>query len=209
MNNKAIIQSCEMLNAAEASENNVFCSSMSGLKEIHHYNNNGNDSTSNTHSLSTMKSIMREIKNSLLLNLTCDPRGCIFLRFDEDSPQYMRAMLTGMEGSPYSSGVFLFDIFCPPEYPTQPCQVTHITPGADTLNAPHSPGGFSPNLHADGGKVCLSLLGTWEGPGWQEGVSNIYQVLSSILLMILAAENPYFMVSQRRSNILLYFIVFY
>jgi hypothetical protein len=57
----------------------------------------------------------------------------------------------------------------------------------------HTPGGFSPNLHRDTGKVCLSLLGTWEGLGWEAGKSNIYQVLSTILIMILGAKQPYYM----------------
>ena len=61
------------------------------------------------------------------------------------------------------------------------------------VSANNGPGGFSPNLHRDTGKVCLSLLGTWNGPGWEAGKSNVYQVLSSILWMILGAEHPYYM----------------
>jgi len=34
---------------------------------------------------------------------------------------------------------------------------------------------MNPNLYADG-KVCLSLLGTWSGPGWEKGVSTLSQV---------------------------------
>ena len=43
---------------------------------------------------------------------------------------------------------------------------------------------FNPNLYADG-KVCLSLLGTWEGPKWVPGVSTLSQVLLSIQSAIL------------------------
>ena len=35
------------------------------------------------------------------------------------------------------------------------------------------------SLYAEG-KVCLSLLGTWAGPGWVPGVSTLGQVLMSI-----------------------------
>mmetsp|Transcript_80163 Transcript_80163/g.156763 ORF Transcript_80163/g.156763 Transcript_80163/m.156763 type:complete len:273 (-) Transcript_80163:12-830(-) len=59
--------------------------------------------------------------------------------------------------------------------------------------ANNGPGGFSPNLHQSSGKVCLSLLGTWDGPGWKSGESNLYQVLASILWMILGTEHPYYM----------------
>ncbi len=33
--------------------------------------------------------------------------------------------------------------------------------------------------------MCLSLLGTWEGPGWDPAVSTIYQVLLSIQSLIM------------------------
>ncbi|CAG8625373.1 10153_t:CDS:2, partial [Acaulospora colombiana] len=38
------------------------------------------------------------------------------------------------------------------------------------------------------GKVCLSLLGTWDGPGWISGKSTLLQVLISIQSMILCEE---------------------
>ena len=40
------------------------------------------------------------------------------------------------------------------------------------------------------GKVCLSLLGTWQGPGWEKGVSTLSQVLLSIQAQILV-DKPY------------------
>ncbi len=39
-------------------------------------------------------------------------------------------------------------------------------------------------------QVCLSLLGTWAGPGWQPGVSTLSQVLLSIQAQILV-DKPY------------------
>jgi ubiquitin-conjugating enzyme E2 Z len=46
---------------------------------------------------------------------------------------------------------------------------------------------FNPNLYADG-KVCLSILGTWNGPGWTP-----VQTLGSVLLSVLSLMNsaPY------------------
>ena len=49
---------------------------------------------------------------------------------------------------------------------------------------------FNPNLYANG-KVCLSLLGTWDGPGWVKGESTLLQVLVSIQSLILVAEPLY------------------
>jgi Ubiquitin-conjugating enzyme len=49
---------------------------------------------------------------------------------------------------------------------------------------------FNPNLYQCG-KVCLSLLGTWTGPGWQPRKSTLLQVLVSIQGLILVPD-PYF-----------------
>ena len=46
-------------------------------------------------------------------------------------------------------------------------QVTFLTTGCGTVR-------FNPNLYADG-KVCLSLLGTYDGPRWTPG-GSLYQV---------------------------------
>eukprot|EP00937_MAST-01D_sp_MAST-1D-sp2_P001911 g1911.t1 len=137
--------------------------------------------------------IMRELRRELPRALDLGPRGAMFVRFDEEAMQFMRALVTGVEGTPYACGAFVFDIFCPADYPQTNCLVKHITPGANTVKGRHTPGGFSPNLHADSGKVCLSLLGTWQGVGWKPGKSNIYQVLSSIQWMIFGATEPYYM----------------
>jgi ubiquitin-protein ligase len=139
------------------------------------------------------KRVMRELRRELPKSLDLGSRGSMFLRFDDEQLQYMRVLITGVEGTPYANGVFLFDVFCPADYPNVHPLVTHVTPGATAIKGKHTPGGFSPNLHADSGKVCLSLLGTWAGLGWKPGKSNIYQVLSSIQWMILAAEEPYYM----------------
>jgi hypothetical protein len=41
------------------------------------------------------------------------------------------------------------------------------------------------------GKVCLSLLGTWSGPGWKAFESTLLQVLVSIQSFIFVSE-PYY-----------------
>mmetsp|Transcript_10330 Transcript_10330/g.30927 ORF Transcript_10330/g.30927 Transcript_10330/m.30927 type:complete len:103 (-) Transcript_10330:836-1144(-) len=47
---------------------------------------------------------------------------------------------------------------CPDDYPQSPPRVRNMTTGAGRVR-------FNPNLYANG-KVCLSILGTWKGPGW-------------------------------------------
>ena len=58
------------------------------------------------------------------------------------------------------------------------------------LTTGHGAVRFNPNLYQDG-KVCLSLLGTWQGPGWNPTESTLEQVLVSIQSMILV-KDPYF-----------------
>ena len=85
----------------------------------------------------------------------------MWVRYDSDRPQYMRAVITGPSGSPYEAGVFVFDFFFPLDYPQVPPKVTFLTTGGGSVR-------FNPNLYADG-KVCLSLLGTYDGPRWMPG----------------------------------------
>ena len=73
--------------------------------------------------------------------------------------------------------MFAFDIYIPNDYPQSNPKVQLLTTGGGRVR-------FGPNLYADG-KVCLSLLGTWEGPKWNSKHSSLYQVLISIQGLIL------------------------
>jgi ubiquitin-protein ligase len=106
----------------------------------------------------------------------------IVLRVDEDRYDFLQAMITGPDGSPYSCGCFIFDIYLPPTYPNTPPKFKLLTTGGGRVR-------FNPNLYACG-KVCLSLLGTWTGPSWTQA-STLLQVLVSIQSLILV-EDPYF-----------------
>jgi ubiquitin-protein ligase len=139
-----------------------------------------------------MKAVMKEVRKDLPKSLELSSSASMFVRVDEDRPQFLRALLTGVSGSAYDSGLFCFDIYCPDSYPNTNCLVTHTSKHATMVKGNNGPGGFSPNLHQSSGKVCLSLLGTWDGPGWQSGVSNVYQVLASIQFLILGVSHPYY-----------------
>ena len=66
------------------------------------------------------------------------------------------------------SGLFVFDVVLPADYPSSPPHVRIVTTGGGRVR-------FNPNLY-NCGKVCLSLLGTWSGPGWQPDKSTLLQV---------------------------------
>ena len=128
----------------------------------------------------------------------------VFVRAVENRMDLLRCLVIGPEDSPYENGCFFFDIHLS-GYPNSPPKVKFLTTGGGKYR-------FNPNLYCDG-KVCLSLLGTWSGPGWQSGESScksfnrfstlvlvgftlkfsskVLQVLVSIQSLILV-EQPYF-----------------
>ena len=126
--------------------------------------------------------ISKEIAG-LVSSLPLHSASSIFVRADESRLDVMKALLTGPPGTPYENGVFVFDILLPPNYPTERPEVLIATTGGGTVR-------FNPNLYKEG-KVCLSLLGTWEGPGWDPKISTLLQVLISIQSLIMV-PNPFF-----------------
>lgn len=112
-----------------------------------------------------------------------DLPGSIYVRVAENRIDLLRAVMVGPQGTPYHDGLFFFDAQFPATYPSTP-PVVHYHSGGLRLN---------PNLYACG-KVCLSLLGTWEGHGcekWNSAHSTMLQVLVSIQALVLN-EQPYF-----------------
>lgn len=92
-------------------------------------------------------------------------------------------MIIGPPGTPYEFGFFEFDVKFGPEYPSKPPKVLARTTNAGRCR-------FNPNIYASG-KVCLSILGTWQGENGEQWSSA--QGLESVLLSIqsLMSNNPY------------------
>jgi ubiquitin-conjugating enzyme E2 Z len=100
---------------------------------------------------------------------------------NEDDITTVDALIHGPTNTPYSFGFFYFIVKFPESYPISPPKVSLLTTGNRTVR-------FNPNLYREG-KVCLSILGTWEGPAWTT-VNTISTVLLSI--QSLMNENPYY-----------------
>lgn len=86
------------------------------------------------------------------------------------------ALVIGPEETPYDGGFYFFELEFPNDYPLQPPRVTFRT-GDGRVR-------FNPNLYVEG-KVCLSILGTWAGPGWTTAC-NWQSVLLSIQSLLSA-----------------------
>lgn len=87
-------------------------------------------------------------------------------------------MIIGPSGTPYEGGFYFFNIRLGEKYPFKPPKVEFMTgDGKSRLN---------PNLYTTG-KVCLSILGTWSGPGW-----TTCMTITTVLLALVTVlnENP-------------------
>jgi ubiquitin-protein ligase/molybdopterin/thiamine biosynthesis adenylyltransferase len=141
------------------------------------YNNNNNNSSVSENKVLRLVGEFANLQNSLPIEFT----NSIFVRVDKDNMDYMKAIIFGSEGTPYSSGAFLFDIHFGNNYPNSPPSVAITSTGNGSVR-------FNPNLYSTG-KVCLSLLGTWsgsQGENWDPKISTVYQVLLSIQSIIMS-----------------------
>ncbi|XP_076325181.1 (E3-independent) E2 ubiquitin-conjugating enzyme UBE2O-like isoform X1 [Tachypleus tridentatus] len=129
------------------------------------------------------KTFFKTVKNEMELLRSSLPEGIIVKAF-EDRMDLYSVMIKGPKRTPYEDGLFFFDVQLPADYPNNPPFCHYISYCSDRLN---------PNLY-EGGKVCVSLLGTWAGKGtevWSSKTSNLLQVIVSIQGLILVAE-PYY-----------------
>ena len=131
------------------------------------------------------KAVQREMRAMSEGNgaLPLHASSAVLLAVDSGRLDLMRALFLPHEDTPYAGGAFAIDFKLPPEYPDKPPLAQLLTTGGGKVR-------FNPNLYANG-KVCLSLLGTWSGPGWKPGTSTMLQVLVSIQALIFVPE-PYY-----------------
>jgi len=121
------------------------------------------------------KRIAKDIKNYIKSDLN---NVGIYCHIDESNIQDIKALIIGPKNTPYENGFYFFNIHFPNDYPFSPPKVTFLTYEVGIR--------FNPNLYTNG-KVCISILGTWSGPGWTT-VLNLNTVLLSIQSLL--NENP-------------------
>ena len=154
----------------------------------HHYKSEIAADIAGKVSKSRDKRVNTELK-SLKRDLPLHFGSTIALRFDQTRPFVVKALITGPANTPYDGGCFVFDIYFPSGYPKEPPKVNLDTTGAGSVR-------FNPNLY-NCGKVCLSLLGTWQGGStgqekWIPKKSTLLQVIVSVQGQILGSQYPYY-----------------
>jgi ubiquitin-conjugating enzyme E2 Z len=115
------------------------------------------------------KSTIMRIMNDIVDFNENKPDG-IYLYFDKKNIKKQYILIMGPKDTPYFGGYFFFEIEFPNNYPESSPIVNFLTIDNDVR--------FNPNLY-EKGKVCLSILGTWEGPSWSP-IMNLRLILDSI-----------------------------
>jgi ubiquitin-protein ligase len=115
-----------------------------------------------------MKSVEQQNLNSL----------GIYISFDEQDIRKAKAMIIGPKGSLYEGGYLFFNITFPNNYPWAPPDVSYVPRNRIRIHPNIYVGG-----HRNGGKVCLSILGTWSGPRWSSimDISTVLLCIQSLL----------------------------
>lgn len=140
-----------------------------------------------------LKRIVNEIKELQESKQILEQSG-IYFHYDEDDMSKIYALLVGPENTPYEKGFYFFKFEYPPSYPMEPPKATYCTQGALPIPTKNNEASkstvnnvrFNPNLYVCG-KVCLSMLNTWNGPGWVP-TNTITNVMVAIQALVLNEE---------------------
>ena len=126
----------------------------------------------------TVKRILWELKD-YEKNKEENNKNGIYLEYDEADIYKLDLVLVGSDG-PYLGCFFEFNIVLPPTYPFSPPKFKFKSPDENMR--------IHPNLYGSG-KVCLSVINTWSGPGWT-ACNTILSVCNILLGMVLSLKNP-------------------
>lgn len=97
----------------------------------------------------------------------------IYIDFDEENIMKAKALIIGPKDTIYENGYLMFDINFPNNYPHTPPILKYISLNNIRIH---------PNIYVNG-KVCLSILGTWNGPCWTSvmDISTVLLTIQSLL----------------------------
>ncbi len=119
-------------------------------------------------------SVKRAVADAKELQTNVYRDSGIFYAIDDSNVLLGRACIFGPKDTPYEDCPMLYTFEIPLTFPFDPPKVTFITSDGHTR--------FHPNMYKDG-KVCLSILGTWQGEKWSSvmRLSTILVTLQSLM----------------------------
>jgi len=101
------------------------------------------------------------------IDLNNEPLENIHIYYDDNNITILYILIIGPKDTPYEGGYYYFKIEYDESYPNKAPKCKF-----ETINNKIR---FNPNLY-ENGKICLSILGTWSGPGWKP-VMNTRSIL--------------------------------
>ena len=122
------------------------------------------------------KSALKRVQRDLQQVSTSENPG-LLVCIDDKDVRTVHAIILGPDATPYSFAPFIFRVQFPADYATTSPKVRLLTTHDGAVR-------MGPNLYAEG-KVCLSILGTWNGPGWLPTMT-----LESTLINLQALLHP-------------------
>lgn len=117
----------------------------------------------------SIKRIMIDVKEVL-----SEPLDKTYYLHDEQNAYKGYAFLVGPSKTPYEYGYYFFELDFPQNYPFAPPIVKFVNYDGTTR--------FNPNLYING-KVCLSILNTWDGEKWS-ACQSIRTVLLTLITLL-------------------------
>lgn len=121
----------------------------------------------------TAKRIVNDIKDIKKSQEELAKNG-IYYEHDEENLLKGYAMIVGPTDTPYNYGYYFFTFNFPDNYPFNPPRLIYESNDGETR--------FNPNLYVNG-KVCISILNTWNGDQWTscQSIRTILLTLITIL----------------------------
>tara|TARA_Y100000389_G_scaffold195039_1_gene225852 strand:+ start:56 stop:757 length:702 start_codon:yes stop_codon:yes gene_type:complete len=123
----------------------------------------------------SVKRILKDINDLDKNNL--NSHGIYHYIYNDDIYK-LKVLMIGPSDTPYEFGYYFFSLEMPKDYPFSPPKVSYCTQNGKTR--------FNPNLYTNG-KVCLSIINTWQGPRWSS-CNSISTVLLSIQALVFTSD---------------------
>jgi ubiquitin-conjugating enzyme E2 Z len=144
----------------------------------------------------TQRRLMKDISN--MQKDTSLKENGIYFYVNPDYICDIKAMMIGPKDTPYEGGFFFFQINVDPiRYPMVPPKVKYLTTDGKVR--------FNPNLY-ENGKVCLSMIGTWSGPGWApcNTITSLLMAIQGLVLVDWPLKNEPGHESDSEKNLAIY-----